>query len=128
MIPTTTGAARAVGKVLPELNGKLDGISVRVPTADASLTDLVAELKKDVSRDDVNSALKAAAESSLQGILEYTEVPIVSSDVIGNPASSIVDGLMTASIGGNMVKVLSWYDNEWGYSNRCIDLFKMMAE
>ena len=128
MIPTTTGAARAVGKVLPELNGKLDGISVRVPTPDASLTDLVAELKKNVSRDDVNSVLKAAAESSLKGILEYTELPIVSSDVIGNPASSIIDGLMTATIGGNMVKVLSWYDNEWGYSNRCIDLFKLMAE
>lgn len=128
MIPTTTGAARAVGKVLPELNGKLDGISIRVPTPDASVTDLVAELKKNVSRDDVNSALKSAAESSLKGILEYTELPIVSTDVIGNPASSIIDGLMTATIGGNMVKVLSWYDNEWGYSSRCIDLFKLMAE
>ena len=127
MIPTTTGAARAVGKVLPELNGKLDGISIRVPTPDASVTDLVAEMKRDVSRDEVNDAFKAAAEGYLKGILEYTEDPIVSSDVIGNPASSIIDGLMTASIGGNMVKVLSWYDNEWGYSSRCIDLFKLMA-
>lgn len=129
MIPTTTGAARAVGKVLPELNGKLDGVSVRVPTPDGSLTDLVCEIKKDgVTAKDVNAALKAAAESYLKGILVYTEDPIVSSDVVGNPASSIVDGLMTAMIGGNMLKVFSWYDNEWGYSNRCIDLFKKMAK
>ena len=128
MIPTTTGAARAVGKVLPELNGKLDGISVRVPTPTGSVTDLVAELKKNASRDDVNAALKAAAEGPMKGVLEYTEDPIVSSDIIGNPASSIVDGMMTAAIGGNMIKVLSWYDNEWGYSNRCIDLFKLMAK
>ena len=127
MIPTTTGAARAVGKVLPELNGKLDGVSVRVPTPDASLTDLVAELEKDVTADEVNASLKKAAEGSLRGILEYTEDPIVSSDIIGNPASSIIDGLMTAAIGGNMIKVFSWYDNEWGYSSRCIDLFKLMA-
>ncbi len=131
MIPTTTGAARAVGKVLPELNGKLDGISVRVPTPDASLTDLVAELKRDVTAAEVNAALKKAAEGSLKGILEYTEDPIVSSDIIGNPASSVIDGLSTATLpkeGGNMLKVLSWYDNEWGYSNRCIDLFKKMAK
>jgi len=128
MIPTTTGAARAVGKVLPQLNGKLDGISIRVPTPDASVTDLVAVLKEDVTAADVNAALKAAAEGELKGILEYTEDPIVSSDVIGNPASSIVDGLMTANLGGNLIKVLSWYDNEWGYSNRCIDLLKLMAK
>ena len=128
MIPTTTGAARAVGIVLPELKGKLDGVSVRVPTPDASLTDMVAILKKDATRDDVNTALKEAAEGSLRGILEYTEDPIVSSDIIGNPASSIIDGLMTAAIGGNMIKVFSWYDNEWGYSSRCIDLFKLMAK
>ena len=128
MIPTTTGAARAVGIVLPELKGKLDGVSVRVPTPDASLTDMVAILKKDATRDDVNTAMKEAAEGSLKGILEYTEDPIVSSDIIGNPASSIIDGLMTATIGGNMIKVFSWYDNEWGYSNRCIDLFKLMAK
>jgi glyceraldehyde 3-phosphate dehydrogenase len=128
MIPTTTGAARAVGKVLPELKGMLDGISIRVPTPDASLTDLVCEIKKDgVQPKDVNDALKAAAEGALKGILEYTEDPIVSSDVIGNPVSCVVDGLSTAMIGGNMLKVLGWYDNEWGYSNRCIDLFKIMA-
>lgn len=128
MIPTTTGAARAVGKVLPELNGKLDGVSIRVPTPDGSLTDLVAELKVNTTAGDVNAALKAAAEGYLKGILEYTEDPIVSSDVIGNPASSIIDGLMTSMLGGNMLKVFAWYDNEWGYSNRCIDLFKKMAK
>ena len=128
MIPTTTGAARAVGKVLPELSGKLDGVSIRVPTPDASLIDLVADLEKDVTAVEVNAAFKAAADGSLKGILEYTEDPIVSSDIIGNPASSIVDGLMTSVIGNNMVKVFSWYDNEWGYSHRCIDLFKKMAQ
>ena len=128
MIPTTTGAARAVGKVIPELNGKLDGVSVRVPTPDASLTDLVAELKKDVTAEEVNDAFKAAADGPLKGILEFTDEPIVSSDIIGNPASSIIDGLMTSVIGGNMLKVFSWYDNEWGYSSRCIDLFKLMAK
>jgi glyceraldehyde 3-phosphate dehydrogenase len=128
MIPTTTGAARAVGKVLPELNGKLDGVSVRVPTPTGSLTDLVAVLKKEATKEGVNAALKKAAEGELKGILEYTEDPIVSSDIIGNPASSIIDGLMTSTLGGNMVKVFSWYDNEWGYSNRCIDLFKLMAK
>jgi glyceraldehyde 3-phosphate dehydrogenase len=128
MIPTTTGAARAVGKVLPELNGKLDGISIRVPTPTGSATDLVATLKRDVSRDEINAALKEAAEGELKGILEYTEDPIVSTDIIGNPASSIVDGMVTSTIGGNMIKVLSWYDNEWGYSNRCVDLFKLMAK
>ena len=126
MIPTTTGAARAVGKVLPELNGKLDGCSVRVPTPDASLTDLAVVLSKDVTRDEVNAALKAAAEGELKGIMAYTEDPIVSSDIIGDPHSSTIDGLMTAA-NGNLVKIFSWYDNEWGYSNRCIDLFKKMA-
>lgn len=128
MIPTTTGAARAVGKVLPELSGKLDGVSIRVPTPDASITDLVAELKVNTRAEDVNAALKAAAEGYLKGILEYTEEPIVSSDVIGNPASSIIDGLMTNMLGGNLLKVFAWYDNEWGYSSRCIDLFKKMAK
>ncbi len=128
MIPTTTGAARAVGKVLPELNGKLDGVSIRVPTPDASLTDFVAILKKNATKEDVNNALREAAEGSLKGILEYTEDPIVSSDIIGNPASSIIDGLMTSVLGGNLIKVFSWYDNEWGYSCRCIDLFKLMAK
>ncbi|MHB9028451.1 MAG: type I glyceraldehyde-3-phosphate dehydrogenase [Candidatus Latescibacterota bacterium] len=129
MIPTTTGAARAVGIALPELKGLLDGVSVRVPTPDASLTDLVCELKKDgVQPQDVNAALKAAAEGRLKGILEYTEDPIVSTDIIGNPASCVIDGLSTAMIGGNMLKVFGWYDNEWGYSNRCIDLFKKRAQ
>ncbi|MFC1509378.1 type I glyceraldehyde-3-phosphate dehydrogenase [Candidatus Omnitrophota bacterium] len=128
MIPTSTGAARAVGKVLPELNGKLDGVSVRVPTPDASLVDLVAELKTSATAAEVNAELKKAAEGKLKGILEYTEDPIVSSDVIGNPASSIIDGLMTAVLENNMLKVFSWYDNEWGYSCRCIDLFKLMAK
>ena len=128
MIPTTTGAARAVGKVLPELNGKLDGVSVRVPTPDASLVDLVAELKTPATADEVNAEFKKAADGELNGILEYTEDPIVSSDVIGNPASSIIDGLMTAVLENNMLKVFSWYDNEWGYSCRCIDLFKLMAK
>jgi len=127
MIPTTTGAARAVGKVLPELNGKLDGLSVRVPTPDASLTDLAVILSKEVTAQDINDALKKAAEGALKGILEYVDEPIVSSDIIGNPASSIIDGLMTQA-NGTLAKVFSWYDNEWGYSNRCVDLFKLMAK
>ncbi len=127
IIPTTTGAARAVGKVLPELNGKLDGCAVRVPTPDASLTDLVAILQKDVTAEEVNAAFKAAADGALKGIMEYTEDPVVSSDIIGNPASAVIDGLMTLA-NGNLVKIFSWYDNEWGYSCRCIDLFKKMAE
>jgi len=126
IIPTTTGAARAVGKVLPELNGRLDGCAVRVPTPDASLTDLAVLLEKDVTAEEVNAAMKKAAEGELKGILEYTEDPIVSSDIIGNPASAVIDGLMT-SANGTLVKIFSWYDNEWGYSNRCIDLFKKMA-
>ena len=128
MIPTTTGAARAVGVVIPELNGLLNGMALRVPTPTGSATDLVATLKKTVTVEEVNGALKAAAEGELKGILEYTEEPIVSVDIIHHPASSIVDGLSTMVIDGNMVKVLSWYDNEWGYSKRCIDLFKLMAQ
>jgi len=127
MIPTSTGAARAVGVVLPELNGKLDGCSVRVPTPDASLTDLAVVLEKDVTAEEVNAALKEASEGAMKGILAYTEDPIVSSDIIGDPASATIDSLMTAAK-GNLVKIFSWYDNEWGYSNRCIDLFKMMAK
>jgi glyceraldehyde 3-phosphate dehydrogenase len=127
MIPTTTGAARALGAVIPELTGKLDGVSIRVPTPDGSIVDLVVELKMSARAEDVNNAFKKASESYLKGILEYTEDPIVSSDVIGNPHSTIVDGLMTNMLGGNMLKVFSWYDNEWGYSNRCIDFFKKMA-
>ncbi len=127
MIPTTTGAARAIGKVIPELNGKLDGMSVRVPTPDGSLVDLVAELNRDVTIEEVNEAMKKAAEGPMKGILQYCEDPIVSVDIIGNPHSSIFDSLSTFVVDGNFVKVLSWYDNEWGYSNRCVDLLKKMA-
>jgi glyceraldehyde 3-phosphate dehydrogenase len=127
MIPTTTGAARSVGKVLPELNGKLDGISVRVPTATGSLVDLVAVLSKKTTAEEVNAALKKAAEGPMKGVLQYCEDPIVSSDVIHNSASSVLDALSTAVMGGNLLKLLAWYDNEWGYSCRCIDLMKKMA-
>lgn len=127
IIPTTTGAARAVGEVLPELNGKLDGMAMRVPVIDGSVVDLVCQVEKSTTKADVNAAIKAAAEGPLKGILEYTEDPIVSCDVIGNPASSIFDAALTTVMEGNLLKVISWYDNEWGYSNRCIDLFKMMA-
>ena len=127
IIPTTTGAARAVGKVLPELNGKLDGFALRVPVPVGSCVDLVAEVGKDVTADDVNAAVKAAADGDLKGILEYCIDPIASSDIIGNPASSIFDSLCTMVMDKNMVKVVSWYDNEWGYSNRTVDLMEKMA-
>ncbi len=120
-IPTTTGAAKAVGKVIPELKGKMDGLAIRVPTPTGSLVDLVAVLKKEVAIEEVNAAVKAAAGGPMKGILEYCEDPIVSADVIGNPASSIFDSLSTM-VNGKMVKVLSWYDNEWGYSARVVDL------
>jgi len=126
IIPTTTGAAKAVGKVIPELNGKLDGYALRVPVIDGSCVDLVAELKKEVTVDEVNAALKAAADGPLKGILEYCDEPIVSSDIIGNPASSIFDSLCTMTM-GKTVKVLSWYDNEWGYSNRTVDIMEKIA-
>jgi len=127
IIPTTTGAAKAIGLVLPELKGKLDGMALRVPVADGSIIDLVAELKQEVTKEEVNEAFRKAAEGELKGILEYTEEPLVSVDIIGNPHSSIVDGLSTYAI-GNMVKVLSWYDNEWGFSCRLVDLMKYMAD
>ena len=127
IIPTTTGAAKAMGKVIPETKGKLDGMSIRVPVCDGSLVDLVAVLKKTVTVQDVNAAMKKYAEGEMKGILEYTEDPIVSSDVIGNKASSIFDASATMVVGGNMVKVLSWYDNEWGYSNRVVDLIKQIG-
>ena len=127
MIPTTTAAARAIGKVIPALNGKLDGLAVRVPTPDGSLTDLTALLGKSASAGEINAAMKKAAEGELKGIMEYTEDPIVSIDIVGNPHSCIFDALSTTTIGDNLVKVLGWYDNEWGYSCRCIDLLKMMA-
>ncbi len=122
MIPTTTGAAKAVGLVLPELNGKLDGMAIRVPTPNVSVVDLVAELNRDVTVEDVNGALRKAAEGSLKGILQYTEEPIVSIDCNGNNHSSIVDAALTKVLGGRMVKIISWYDNEWGYSSRLVDL------
>jgi glyceraldehyde 3-phosphate dehydrogenase len=127
MIPTTTGAAAAVSLVLPELKGKLDGMAIRVPTPNVSIVDLVAELERDVTKEEVNNALKEAAEGSLKGILGVCEDLLVSSDFNGNPLSSIVDAACTNVISGNMVKVLSWYDNEWGYSNRIKDLIEMIA-
>jgi glyceraldehyde 3-phosphate dehydrogenase len=123
LIPTTTGAAKAVGLVLPELNGKLNGFSMRAPVPTGSAVDLVFSTPKPVDADEVNAALKAAAEGPMKGILAYTEDPIVSSDIVGDPHSSIVDAGSTMVIGdGRMVKVISWYDNEWGYSNRCVEL------
>lgn len=127
IIPTSTGAARAVGQVLPALNGKLDGMAMRVPVINGSVVDLVAELEKPATKEEINAAIKAAAEGPLKGVLQYTEDPIVSCDIIGNAHSSIFDSLETTVMDGNFVKVISWYDNEWGYSNRCVDLFKMMA-
>ncbi|OEU54463.1 MAG: type I glyceraldehyde-3-phosphate dehydrogenase, partial [Desulfuromonadales bacterium C00003096] len=122
IIPTTTGAARGVARVLPELEGRLDGISVRVPTPNVSLISLVVETERDTSIAEVNDSLRQAASSDFRNILEYCDQPLVSIDFKGNPASSIVDALSTNVIGGNMVKVLSWYDNEWGYSNRVVEL------
>ncbi len=127
IIPTTTGAARAVGKVIPELKGKLDGFALRVPVIVGSCVDLVAILGKDVTKEQVNEAVKKAAAGPLKGILEYCDEPIVSSDIIGNPASSIFDSLCTMVMDGRMVKVVSWYDNEWGYSNRTVDIMERMA-
>lgn len=128
IIPTTTGAAKAVGLVLPDLNGKLTGLSLRVPVPAGSITDLVVTLSKDVTADDVNAAMKAAAEGPLKGILQYNTDPIVSSDIIGNTHSSIFDATWTTQIGGNMIKVLSWYDNEYGYSNRTADMIARLAQ
>ena len=128
MIPTTTGAAVAVGKVLPDLDGRLDGLSVRVPTPNGSLTDLTAQLGRDVTVQEVNAAfLDAATKCSLSPYLEYTEEPIVLADIVGNPASCIFDALTTNVVGGNLVKVLGWYDNEWGYANRCVELAERMG-
>ncbi|HBL42326.1 MAG TPA: type I glyceraldehyde-3-phosphate dehydrogenase, partial [Planctomycetaceae bacterium] len=128
IIPTTTGAAKAVGLVLPELNGKLTGLSLRVPVPVGSITDLVVTLSKDVTVDEVNAAMKAAADGPMKGILEYNTDPIVSSDIIGNTHSSIFDAGWTTVIGGNMLKVLSWYDNEYGYSNRTADMIARLAQ
>ena len=128
MIPTTTGAAKAIGLVMPQLKGKLDGYSMRVPTPDVSVVDLVAVTDRAVTTEEVNGALKAAAEGPMNGILAYTEDPVVSSDMLHNSNSSIVDGQMTKVLDGNLVHVLSWYDNEWGYSCRVVDLAIFLAK
>ncbi|MFC8689352.1 type I glyceraldehyde-3-phosphate dehydrogenase [Brevibacillus porteri] len=128
IIPTSTGAAKAVALVLPELKGKLNGFAMRVPTPNVSVVDLVVELKTDATVEEINNALKEAAEGPLKGILGYSEEPLVSSDYNGNPASSTIDALSTMVLEGNMVKVVSWYDNEWGYSNRVVDLCHYVAQ
>jgi len=128
IIPTTTGAAKAVGKVIPSLNGKLDGMAVRVPTVTGSLVDFNIILEKNTTTEEINAAMKKASETGLKGILEYTEDPITSVDIIGNPYSSIFDSLLTNVIGGNLVKAISWYDNEWGYSERVVDLMEIMGK
>jgi glyceraldehyde 3-phosphate dehydrogenase len=122
IIPTTTGAAKAIGKVIPDLNGKLDGMALRVPIPTGSIVDLVAELEKDASVEEINAAMKKAADGPMEGILQYCEDPIVSSDIVANPHSSIFDSLTTMVVGSKLVKLVSWYDNEWGYSNRVVDL------
>jgi glyceraldehyde 3-phosphate dehydrogenase len=128
MIPTSTGAAKAIGLVLPELQGKLDGYAMRVPTPDVSVVDFVAVTKKKATNADVNSALKEAAEGPLKGILAYTEEPVVSSDMLHNPNSSIVDAELTKVLDGNLIKVIAWYDNEWGYSSRVVDLIAFLGK
>lgn len=128
IIPSTTGAAKAVSLVLPELKGKLNGMAMRVPTPNVSVTDLVVELSKNVTVEEVNGALKEAANGPLKGIMNYTEEPLVSSDFNSDPASSTIDSLCTMVVGDNMLKVVSWYDNEWGYSNRVVDLVQFIAK
>ena len=127
IIPTTTGAARAIALVLPELEGKVDGMAMRVPTPNVSIVDLVAMVEKDTSAKEVNEAFRSVAAGSLAGILQYTDEPLVSTDYVGNPASSIVDGLATTVLDGRMVKIIAWYDNEWGYSNRSLELASYVA-
>jgi len=128
MIPTTTGAAKAIGLVIPALKGKMDGLSIRVPTPNVSLVDLVVVTEKATTKDEVNAAFKKAVAGSLGVYLDYTEEPLVSKDFNGNEKSSIVDGLSTAVVGGNLVKVMAWYDNEWAYSSRVVDLVKYISE
>lgn len=129
IIPTTTGAAKAIGAIIPELEGKIDGMALRVPVSSGSITDMVFTLRKEVSKEEINDALREASESDLKGILEYTEEPIVSADIVGNPHSSIVDGLSTMVLGNknNIVKILSWYDNEWGFASRLVNLIKFIV-
>jgi glyceraldehyde 3-phosphate dehydrogenase len=128
IIPTTTGAAKSIGEVIPELKGKLDGMALRVPVSDGSIIDLVVTLEKEVTDNEINTTLKEAAQGNFKEILSYTEDPIVSSDIIGDPHSSIVDGLSTMVLGkkSNTVKVLSWYDNEWGFASRMVELIKFI--
>ena len=128
IIPTTTGAARAVGIVLPKLMGKLDGIAARVPVSDGSVVDLVVELEKHPDKEAINEAVRRSAEGPLKNVLEYSEVPLVSSDIIGNPHSSIFDSLVTQSKGDGYARVVSWYDNEWGYSNRCVNVIERLGQ
>jgi glyceraldehyde 3-phosphate dehydrogenase len=128
IIPTTTGAARALSLVIPELKGRFDGMSLRVPTVTVSVVDFVANVRKEVTKDEINQAFKDAAAGPLKGILGYTDEPLVSSDFRGDPRSSIIDGLTTMVLGGTMVKVVAWYDNEWGYSNRVADLARFVGQ
>ncbi|KGF73038.1 glyceraldehyde-3-phosphate dehydrogenase [Neosynechococcus sphagnicola sy1] len=128
IVPTTTGAAKAVGLVLPELNGKLNGLALRVPTPNVSVVDLVVEVEQPAIVEQVNQALKAASDGPMKGILLYSDLPLVSSDYRGNPASSIVDASLTMTMGSNLVKVIAWYDNEWGYSQRVLDLAELVAQ
>ncbi len=128
MIPTSTGAAKAVSEVVPELKGKMDGMAIRVPTPNVSLVDVVFHLEKNTTKEELNSTLRNASENELKGVLQYIEEPLVSKDFNGNPHSSIVDGLSTYVIDGNMAKVLSWYDNEWGFSNRVVDLINLVSK
>ena len=128
IIPTSTGAAKAVGKVLPELDGKLDGMAMRVPVADGSIVDLVVELSTEVTAAELNDTVRTEAAGRFAGIVEYTEAPVVSSDIIGNPHSTVFDSGATDVLGGNLVRTLSWYDNEWGYSNRVVDLIDRLAK
>jgi len=128
MIPTTTGAAKAISLVIPAVKGKLDGCAIRVPTPDGSIVDLVAELDKKVTKEEINAAMKAAANGPMKGVLQYTEDPVVSCDIVGNPHSSVFDALSTLVIQDNMVKVFSWYDNEWGFSNRMVDMIKKLGK
>ncbi|MFM7615067.1 MAG: type I glyceraldehyde-3-phosphate dehydrogenase, partial [Synechococcales cyanobacterium] len=128
IVPTTTGAAKAVGLVLPALSGKLNGIALRVPTPNVSVVDLVVQVETNTFAEQVNEALKESAEGELKGILEYSDLPLVSSDYRGHDASSIVDASLTLVMGGDMVKVVAWYDNEWGYSQRVVDLAELVAK
>ncbi|MBW1697800.1 MAG: hypothetical protein JRH18_10525 [Deltaproteobacteria bacterium] len=127
IIPTTTGAAKAVGKVLPQLQGRLDGMAMRVPVPDGSIVDLICRLKQKPTRQDVNNAVREAADGPMKKIVEYSEAPLVSSDIIGNPHSSIFDALSTSSQNDGYIRIISWYDNEWGYSNRVVDLIEKLA-